>query len=66
MTTVEPDLLAEGCEQSLPAWGVTRQYDFGQFVILYDERTVNGKVTVTPVVLSDEGDIVVPDAPATV
>jgi hypothetical protein len=61
MSEVSPELFGNGCNHQLPAWGVTRQFDFGQFVILYDERTVNGKRVVTPVVLSDEGDIVIPD-----
>ena len=56
---VQPLLHTEGCNHSLPTWGVTRQFDFGQFVILYDERVVNCKREVTPIVISDEGDIVV-------
>ena len=62
MTEFQPELF-DGCNNELPSWGVTRQFDFGQFVVLYDERVIDGKRVVTPIVLSDEGDIVVPDPP---
>jgi hypothetical protein len=61
MSDVKPELFSNGCDHQLPSWGVTRQFDFGQFVVLYDERTVAGKRVVTPIVLSEEGDIVLPE-----
>ncbi|MET3697106.1 hypothetical protein SAMN05877753_101316 [Bacillus oleivorans] len=59
MNEVKAELFADGCNRQLPAWGVTRQFEFGQFVILYDYRTVNGRPVSTPIVLSQDGDIVV-------
>ena len=59
MSEVKAELFADGCNQQLPAWGVTRQFEFGQFVLLYDYRMVKGKPVSTPIVLSQEGDIVI-------
>ncbi|MEV6641084.1 hypothetical protein [Amycolatopsis sp. NPDC051371] len=52
-----PVLTAENCSARLPAWGVTREFRFGQFVRLYDERMLGGKRQVTPLLLSADGDI---------
>ncbi|MFF8360306.1 hypothetical protein ACF063_43385 [Streptomyces chartreusis] len=58
---IRPVLEAAGCKQSLPAWGVTREFRFGQFIRLYDERRgANGQTTVTPIVLNADGDVVEP------
>lgn len=54
---VVPILVTEKCTQDLPAWGVTRDFRFGQFVRLYDERTINGRRQTTPIVLTVDGDI---------
>jgi hypothetical protein len=53
--------LAPSCDDDLAPWGVTRQYDFGQFVLLYNEQTVGGKRLLEPIVVGSEGDIVLPD-----
>jgi hypothetical protein len=55
---VTPVLTAKDCEQDLPAWGVTREFRFGQFIRLYDERVVKGRRQTTPIVLTADGDIV--------
>jgi hypothetical protein len=59
---VKPDLAVEGCDHRLPGWGVTRQFDFGQFVILYHQQP-NSTRAPEPVVLAD-GDVVIPLAAA--
>jgi hypothetical protein len=60
---VTPVLTGSGCKQDLPAWGVTREFRFGQFVQLFDERIVNGKRQVTPLKLNSDGDVTeLPDA----
>ncbi|MGW2196785.1 hypothetical protein ACWCSH_31205 [Streptosporangium sp. NPDC001682] len=54
-------LEATDCKQSLPAWGVTREFRFGQFIRLYDERKgADGHTIVTPIVLNADGDVVEP------
>nr|WP_221377512.1 hypothetical protein [Actinoplanes polyasparticus] len=63
--TVVPVLTSDNCRQNLPIWGVTREFRFGQFIRLYDERRgADGKITVTPIVLNADGDVVEP-RPAT-
>ena len=58
---VEPVLKPADCKQKLPAWGVTREFRFGQFIRLYDERMgANGQTVVTPIVLNADGDVVEP------
>jgi hypothetical protein len=49
------------CGDQLESWNVTRQFDFGQFVILHKEETVDGKRIREPIVLSGEGDLVLPE-----
>jgi hypothetical protein len=58
----EPEPTSDGCQHGLPSWGVTRQFDFGQFVILYKEEEVNGKRIAVPMVLTPEGDIPGPES----
>jgi hypothetical protein len=55
---VTPVLETENCRQKLPAWGVTREFRFGQFIRLYDERVIGGRRQTTPIVLTVDGDIV--------
>lgn len=55
---VVPILTTDNCTAQLPAWGVTREFRFGQFVRLYDERMIGDKRQVTPLLLSADGDIV--------
>ncbi len=54
---VVPILETEECSASLPVWGVTREFRFGQFVRLFDERVIGGRRQVTPLLLSADGDI---------
>ena len=62
---VKPVLAPRDCRQQLPAWGVTREFRFGQFIRLFDERkSADGKSMVTPLVLNADGDVVEPQ-PAT-
>jgi hypothetical protein len=37
--------------------GVTRQFDFGQFVVLYGEATVDGKTISLPLVVAPDGTV---------
>ena len=55
---VKPVLKADDCQQQLPAWGVTREFRFGQFIRLVDVRSVNGQRQVTPIVLNADGDVI--------
>ena len=60
---VKPVLTGKDCKQNLPTWGVTREFRFGQFIQLYDERVVNGKRQVTPLKFNSDGDVTeLPDA----
>jgi antitoxin (DNA-binding transcriptional repressor) of toxin-antitoxin stability system len=54
---VTPVLTADNCKAELPAWGVTRDFRFGQFIRLYDERLIAGRRHTTPIVLTVDGDI---------
>jgi hypothetical protein len=54
---VKPVLTGKDCKQNLPTWGVTREFRFGQFIQLYDERVVNGKRQVTPLKFNSDGDV---------
>ena len=54
---VKPELFDSGCDKRLPAWGVTRQFDFGQFVRLYDTGIVDSKTVTLPIILTAEGQI---------
>ncbi|WP_045878725.1 hypothetical protein [Pseudofrankia sp. DC12] len=56
--SVEPVLESPDCQQKLPAWGVIRDFRFGQFIRLYDERVIDGRRRTTPIVLTSDGDIV--------
>jgi len=47
---VTPVLTADNCKAELPAWGVTRDFRFGQFIRLYDERMIEGRRHTTPIV----------------
>ncbi|MET9272082.1 hypothetical protein [Kribbella sp. NPDC003557] len=49
--------LDDDCEQPLEAWGVTRRFDFGQFVLLQQEGKLNGKTTSMPLVVSEGGSV---------
>ena len=58
---VTPVLTSANCRQTLPAWGVTREFRFGQFIRLYDERKdADGRIVVTPIMLNADGDLVEP------
>jgi hypothetical protein len=60
---VEPVLAAKDCQLSLPSWGVTREFRFGQFIRLYDEhKGPKGETVVTPIVLNANGDVVEPQS----
>lgn len=55
----EPDHAYDfGCGKSLEAWGVTRQFSFGQFVILYarDDQDI-GRAESVPLVVTPEGKL---------
>ncbi|WP_410790563.1 hypothetical protein [Kribbella sp. C-35] len=47
-----------GCGKTLEAWGVTRQFSFGQFVILYarDDKDI-GRAESVPLVVTPEGTL---------
>ena len=63
-TAVTPVLTATDCRQELPAWGITREFRFGQYIRLFDERKdKSGKSVVTALVLNQNGDVVDPEPP---
>jgi hypothetical protein len=63
---VTPVLTSTNCHQELPAWGVTREFRFGQFIRLYDEhKDAAGKSVVTALVLNANGDVVDPEPSST-
>jgi hypothetical protein len=47
-------------EDDLAPWGVTRQYDFGQFVLLYNEQQYNRKTARQPIVIAADGGLALP------
>ncbi|MEV8504955.1 hypothetical protein AB0368_09005 [Actinoplanes sp. NPDC051475] len=54
----QPDpILGDDCEQPLKSWGVTRRFDFGQFVLLQKEGKLAGKTTSMPLVVSESGAV---------
>ncbi|GAA1432204.1 hypothetical protein GCM10009616_21130 [Microlunatus lacustris] len=53
----EPNLFVAGCDKVLEAWGVTRQFEFGQFVMLYHREMVGGKEFSLPVMVLPDGAI---------
>ncbi len=50
-----PSLLNDGCDQALPRGSITRQFDFGQFVILTTDVAdpATGRKVRTPLVIND-------------
>ena len=48
-------LYEPGCDKRLAPWGVTRQFNFGQFVILYHREDIGGQQVSAPVVITPEG-----------
>lgn len=50
-------ILGEDCAQPLKSWGVTRRFDFGQFVLLQKEGKLNGKTTAMPLVVAESGAV---------
>jgi hypothetical protein len=55
--SVRPTLNTD-CADQLPSWGVTRQFDFGQFVILHNIIEVGGKKRTVPIVLVESDEFV--------
>lgn len=53
----KPNLFVSGCDKELDAWGVTRQFEFGQFIMLYHSETVNGVQLSLPVMVMPDGAI---------
>lgn len=50
-------VLGDECDQPLKSWGVTRRFDFGQFVLLQTEGKLNGKTTAMPLVVAPSGAV---------
>ncbi|MEV4864589.1 hypothetical protein [Streptomyces ossamyceticus] len=56
-TPQHDELYLSGCSKDLPAWGVTRQFDFGQFVLLHQVGVVGGTEMSLPLVVAPDGSV---------